>query len=263
MVRQTVPVRHPAWSHLLRWVMLISAVSAAAVVAGGTAVWRLERNAPGSNLHAWGDAIWWSITTITTTGYGEHYPVTAGGRVIAVVIMISGITIIGAVAAIVAYGFAGRLAQRIEDAMAQMEGQPDQDDADLDGGEEPAGSRPGRRGRAQGLRALTVGVTDADCAASLTWLLARLGWHPATDESGLGWRQGGVHLRLAVRPWDVPMGIQGRLTFTAGSAERLARISRESAGHGFRTVSPSPAPGGGDPVTLRTAGGFEVVLVTS
>jgi hypothetical protein len=259
-----VIVRHPTWSHLVRWVALVSATTVTVVLLGGTTVWRLERDAPGSNLRAWGDAIWWSVTTITTTGYGEHYPVTVGGRVVAVAIMICGITIIGAVAAIVAYGFAGRLAQRIEDAMAQMEGQGETGDDDPeDSGERPVPVRPGRRSRVQSLRALTVGVADSDCAASLTWLLARLGWHPTTDEVGLGWHQGGVLLRLAVRPWDVPSGIQGRLTFSAGSAERLARIARESSSHGFRKVSRDDGNGEGAPVTLRTTSGFEVVLVGS
>jgi hypothetical protein len=109
----------------------------------------------------------------------------------------------------------------------------------------------------------------------------------------VSWRDGGVLLRIAVRPWDTPFGVQGRLTFSAGTIERLARIARESTRHGFHRVTPKatdtvlekvtelvvekvgplaaglvPAQTGPDtaddiPVTLRTVSGFEVVLVTS
>jgi hypothetical protein len=282
-------MRHPAWSHLLRWAGVVSAATVALVVLGGTAVWRLEHDRPDTNLHSWGDAIWWAITTITTTGFGDHYPVSVGGRIIAVAIMVSGVTILGAVAAIVAFGFAGRLAQRLEDAVSHVESQVEQVEAEVETVEEQIGIRRGRGRQATGgLRALTVGVADADDAASLTWLLARLGWHPAADGAGIVWRQGGVHLRIAVRPWDVPGGIQGRLTFTAGTLERLERIAQEATWHGFRRVTSrmadSSAPGAtplararaasaateagqepatGSPVTLRTAHGFEVVLVVA
>jgi hypothetical protein len=281
-----VPVRHPAWSHLLRWAVVVSAITAAIVVLGGTAVWALERDRTNANLRTWGDAIWWATTTITTVGFGDHYPVTMWGRVIAVAIMLSGVTIIGAIAAIVAFGFAGRLAERLEEAVSHVESQVEQVEAEVEAVEDQVtGSRLARIRQTSGLRALTIGVADADCAASLTWLLARLGWHPAADGAGIAWRQGGVALRIAVRPWDVG-GIQGRLTFAAGNPERLERIAREATKHGFRRVpartAESSTPGAtptsramaarasafaeepaGAPAILRTASGFEVVLVVS
>ena len=50
-----------------------------------------EQNAHGSNIHNYGDALWWAIVTVTTVGYGDKYPVTAGGRGVAVVLMLVGI----------------------------------------------------------------------------------------------------------------------------------------------------------------------------
>lgn len=36
-----------------------------------------ERNAEGSNIQTFGDALWWSVVSVTTVGYGDSYPVTA------------------------------------------------------------------------------------------------------------------------------------------------------------------------------------------
>ena len=48
---------------------------------------------PGANITTIGDALWWGIVTIATVGYGDYYPVTAVGRIIAVFMMLSGIGI--------------------------------------------------------------------------------------------------------------------------------------------------------------------------
>lgn len=52
-----------------------------------------------SNIKSAEDAIWWSITTITTVGYGDKYPVTTEGRIIATILMIYGVGIFGTISA--------------------------------------------------------------------------------------------------------------------------------------------------------------------
>lgn len=51
--------------------------------------------APNSNIKTAGDAIWWAFTTITTVGYGDLYPVTTEGRIIAVILMVTGVGLFG------------------------------------------------------------------------------------------------------------------------------------------------------------------------
>ncbi|AXH36806.1 hypothetical protein DVJ78_16555 [Humibacter sp. BT305] len=54
-----------------------------------------ERGAPGANIETFGDALWWACVTIATVGYGDYYPVTALGRILAVMLMAGGIVIVG------------------------------------------------------------------------------------------------------------------------------------------------------------------------
>jgi voltage-gated potassium channel len=68
------------------------------------AVLAVERPAPGANILTFGDSVWWACVTIATVGYGDVYPVTAIGRVLAVVLMAGGVVIVGvATATIVSY----------------------------------------------------------------------------------------------------------------------------------------------------------------
>ncbi|MCO7219860.1 potassium channel family protein [Klenkia sp. PcliD-1-E] len=76
-----------------------------------------ERGAPDANITDFGDAVWWAITTITTVGYGDRYPVTGEGRVVAVLLMLAGIALLGVVTAAVASWFVDRVSDaRDEDA---------------------------------------------------------------------------------------------------------------------------------------------------
>jgi voltage-gated potassium channel len=65
-------------------------------------VLQFESKSPNANITTGGDALWYSIVTITTVGYGDFYPVTTAGRVTAIFIMFMGVGIIGALASILA-----------------------------------------------------------------------------------------------------------------------------------------------------------------
>jgi voltage-gated potassium channel len=70
-----------------------------------------ERYLPGATINSFGKALWWSITTVTTVGYGDVYPVTNTGRVIAVLLMIGGISMVGVVTAALASWIIQRVAE--------------------------------------------------------------------------------------------------------------------------------------------------------
>jgi voltage-gated potassium channel len=75
---------------------------------GSLAVLHVERDAPDGNIKTLGDAVWWSFTTMTTVGYGDHAPTTGLGRLLAVGLMLSGIALLGVVTANIAAWFISR-----------------------------------------------------------------------------------------------------------------------------------------------------------
>jgi voltage-gated potassium channel len=64
------------------------------VVWSAAAVLRFEDD-PNSNIRSPMDALWWAMTTITTVGYGDRYPVTFEGRLVAMLLMVVGIGLFG------------------------------------------------------------------------------------------------------------------------------------------------------------------------
>ncbi|MDJ0335565.1 potassium channel family protein [Salinibacterium sp. G-O1] len=87
--------------------MTIYAVSASVllVLVAGPAVLDAEQNVSGANITTFGDAIWWAFSTITTVGYGDYFPVTLVGRLVAVGLMVSGVALLGTITATIASWF--------------------------------------------------------------------------------------------------------------------------------------------------------------
>jgi voltage-gated potassium channel len=65
----------------------------------------IERPLENSNINSFGDGFWWAITTVTTVGYGDRFPVSTEGRMIAFFLMILGISLLGVLTATVAAWF--------------------------------------------------------------------------------------------------------------------------------------------------------------
>jgi voltage-gated potassium channel len=69
------------------------------VLVGSVLVVASEARSPKANITSLGDALWWSMETISTVGYGDFYPVTVPGRIIAVMLFINGIGLLSVVTA--------------------------------------------------------------------------------------------------------------------------------------------------------------------
>jgi len=69
--------------------------SAAVIIIGTLLIYFIESPHENSQINTYLDAAWWTVATVTTVGYGDIVPVTETGRIVALVYMIFGITIIG------------------------------------------------------------------------------------------------------------------------------------------------------------------------
>jgi voltage-gated potassium channel len=69
------------------------------VLIGSVLVVSFEATSPKANITSLGDSLWWAMETISTVGYGDFYPVTVPGRVIAVLLFINGIGLLSVVTA--------------------------------------------------------------------------------------------------------------------------------------------------------------------
>ena len=82
-------------------VRVVVAIVAASVFAGSLIIWLLDKR----DFPTYGDALWFSLQTVTTVGYGDVTPTTLLGRIVAAVVMIFGIGFITVITAAVTSTF--------------------------------------------------------------------------------------------------------------------------------------------------------------
>jgi voltage-gated potassium channel len=71
------------------------------LILASVAILQVEQG-EGTSIHTAEDALWWSITTMTTVGYGDLYPVTTEGRLVGAGLMIVGVGLVGVLTAFLA-----------------------------------------------------------------------------------------------------------------------------------------------------------------
>ncbi len=71
------------------------------ITLGSSVMLSLERHAPDANITNGIDALWWAFVTISTVGYGDHYPVTVAGKLLAMYIILSGVGIFGTISGLI------------------------------------------------------------------------------------------------------------------------------------------------------------------
>ncbi len=81
------------------------------VVFASVSVLICERT-PDANIRTAGDAVWWSVSTVTTVGYGDKYPTSTEGRILGMVVMIGGVGLFGGLSGLVAALFLGAREKR-------------------------------------------------------------------------------------------------------------------------------------------------------
>jgi voltage-gated potassium channel len=88
------------------------------VFIGAVLVHRSEETVAEANIKSFGDAVWWAVVTVTTVGYGDKYPTTVAGRVVAAGIMVLGIGLFGVLTASLSSFF---LAQQQDSELARLQ----------------------------------------------------------------------------------------------------------------------------------------------
>lgn len=71
------------------------------ITLGSSAMLFIEGKNPEANIQTGADALWWAFVTISTVGYGDHYPITTTGKLLAVLIIICGVGIFGMISGLI------------------------------------------------------------------------------------------------------------------------------------------------------------------
>jgi voltage-gated potassium channel len=87
--------RHAAAWTRGRLAVYVIAATVLIVLVASLSVLEAERGHPNSTIETYPQALWWAVCTITTVGYGDLYPATLEGRLVALALMIGGLGLIG------------------------------------------------------------------------------------------------------------------------------------------------------------------------
>lgn len=90
---------------VMKTLIYLLVASGIAIFVGTMIMYNLESGIENSKMKTVLDALWWCIATVTTVGYGDVVPVTSLGRIVAIIYMFFGITLIATLLAVVTNTF--------------------------------------------------------------------------------------------------------------------------------------------------------------
>jgi voltage-gated potassium channel len=100
-----------AIGHTIRGRVIVYTTFGAVIIVYGAALAILDAERHHNpEFQNFGDALWWSFTTVTTVGYGDTVPQTVTGRFVAVALMVAGVSLLGVVTATLASWIVERVA---------------------------------------------------------------------------------------------------------------------------------------------------------
>ncbi|MCX6270423.1 MAG: ion transporter [Bacteroidetes bacterium] len=99
-----VLAKHIFRSRVQGTMSLVAILTCLIVIFSSISILIVEKD-PSCNIKSAEDAIWWSLVTVTTVGYGDKYPVTTEGRIIGAVLMFVGVGMFGTFTAYIASWF--------------------------------------------------------------------------------------------------------------------------------------------------------------
>ena len=121
MLRKTLPYLSAA---LLAVSLSAGAQAPAKAAADGTLIdakgmtlYTFDKDAGGKSA---GDAVWWSVCSLTTVGYGDVYPISFEGRVLAMIVLLCGVGLFGTVSGMMASFFVGDQGKEEEEAEQEI-----------------------------------------------------------------------------------------------------------------------------------------------
>lgn len=108
LVRYSAAIRrfHRAFIIAREELVLFASVTALLLYFAAVGIYYCERDAQPEAFRSVFDGLWWAVATLTTVGYGDVYPITAGGKVFTFVILMVGLGVVSVPAGLVASALA-------------------------------------------------------------------------------------------------------------------------------------------------------------
>ena len=83
-----------------------------AIFMSSSLIYVFEHNVQPEHFASIPDAMWWTVITLTTVGYGDIVPMTVAGKLVATITAIMGVCVVALLTGIVATGFTNQVSMR-------------------------------------------------------------------------------------------------------------------------------------------------------